>query len=718
MPNIPVASVDRSDLSIQFFDRIFGPGWEAMSSMLSDPMSVASGSAPSMVYAIMEHFNAVALVAMTVLWAWIGVQGALGSAHEGTPLGKRFHSLWVPMRMAFAAAGLAPVFKGLSLVQVLVLTAIGFSVQTANYVWEKGLDFFVESGGQVVLSVPAVMEQHGQTLGSGILRSLTIQMWRIERQGESFPSDVYETSFRQGENTTAGSKILSFATPTACENGDCGLAPGAFGSIEIPCRSASDSMCIAREAAIQEMTGILVPLAQRLASFDTVPRSEQLKTMDIAVHTYTQRMVAALREGVSEAQASLHSDLQTFRENGKLRGWSMAGSYYWTITRLNEKALEGLYDDTIYHGPDERKFARGMLPEFEGLDASVKALAAEQIGAAQAGADDSGLGWLRQQVNEMFSISIVNSFTRAIASTDIIAAFAGLGHTIIATFEAFLALILAISLAGSFGGGFVSSAIGAGASIAGKLAGGSLLSALSFLAPGFWAASLALLVLGFMFAFYIPALPYILWISGLIGWTIVVVEAVVAAPLWIVVHSLPEGEGIAGQRAQQGYGLLLGILLRPPLMVAGMLMAFAMIQGLGPLVGYTFQIFHVSLGSDHVMGIAHIFAMLTILCSLMVIMSHKMFGLISWLPDQVIRWIGGSMPSLGETGDESRARVIFGAIGSKSEGLMGVTSRGFAKPSGAKGLKETPGGTAGGDNEHKQGQIKANLSGNSSGEGI
>lgn len=726
--SIPAASVDRSDLSIQFFDRIFGAGWETLGTLISNPPAAGSGTAPSMIYAIMEHFNAVALVAMGFMWAWMGWQAALGSAHEGTPLGKRFHSLWVPMRWTFAAAGLAPVVNGLSLAQLFVLSAIGFSVQTANTVWEKGLEYFVSAGGQVVLSVPPVVEEQGQALASGILRSLTIQMWRIDRQGETFPGTVYIKSFAKAsagdgnETASSGSRILTFATPTSCDGADCGLSPGDFGSIEIPCQAEGDAICVARENAIEEMTTKLSTLALKLASQEKVTRAEQLQVMDAAVHTYTLRTVAALRASVAEAQGSLSSDLATFKDSAAMRGWMMAGSYYWTITRLNEMALEALRDDTAYHGPNDRKFTKGMLPEFAGLDVSVKDLTTEQMSSARAGAENGPWGQISKIINFLPTL-VVNWITDIVSSSDIVASFATLGHRIIIGVEvAFLACIAAYAKVGATQG-VANSAVGTGLSLFSlgifNAASGAMSGVLAFIAPGILATLLGLYVAGFVFAYYIPALPFILWTSAYVGWFIVVVETIIAAPLWVVVHSLPEGEGVAGQRAQQGYTMLLGILLRPPLMVAGMLCAYAMMQGLGPVIGYTFKIFHASMGADHIMGLPHIFATLTVLCAVMLIMSHKLFGLISWLPEHVIRWIGGGAASLGEMSDEGRARAIFASIGTRSEGMLskaGSPARLMGGGAGkGKDKEKTPDSGAGGHNDHSQGNTAAAKQGNEAG---
>jgi len=75
---------------------------------------------------------------------------------------------------------------------------------------------------------------------------------------------------------------------------------------------------------------------------------------------------------------------------------------------------------------------------------------------------------------------------------------------------------------------------------------------------------------GFTLAYYLPAIPIIFWVLGIVGWLIMVLEAVVAAPLWAASHVLPEGEGFAGPPARQGYMLLLALLIRPVLMVIGL----------------------------------------------------------------------------------------------------------------------------------------------------
>jgi conjugal transfer/type IV secretion protein DotA/TraY len=406
-------------------------------------------------------------------------------------------------------------------------------------------------------------------------------------------------------------------------------------------------------------------------------------------------MASALRQQHSAKQEELADDITTFADSAKLRGWVMAGSYFWTISRLTERAADTLSDDTTYTPPNTRKYRGGMLPAFAGIDVSLDDLAAEQIEAAGAGSD---INFLKRMFRS-FSNNLVAMTTEFAAGHDVIASMASFGHYIIGTTEAIYIGIA--GLAGSTAavdGWFSSSVIGKGANfLTGGMAQGAASFAknvIQFSVPGIWAMLAALFVAGFFFAYYIPALPYILWISGVVGWFVLVIEALVAAPLWVVVHSMPEGEGIAGDRAQQGYGLLLSILLRPALMVTGLLFSFVMVQGLGLIIGYTYMIFHASAHAETTQGIPHIIATLIIFVAVMYVTSHKMFGLISHLPDKVTGWINAHGQSMDSRQDEGHTRAIFGAVGLKSEGVVRSAAAGAVKGQGGGGAggnaKENP----------------------------
>lgn len=120
----------------------------------------------------------------------------------------------------------------------------------------------------------------------------------------------------------------------------------------------------------------------------------------------------------------------------------------------------------------------------------------------------------------------------------------------------------------------------------------------AWLTPVVSIMALGLFTAGVMLAFYMPLYPYMLFLFGTIGWLISVVEAMVAAPLVGFGMTHPEGHDFLGQ-AQQALMLLLGVFLRPTLMVVGfllaMLLAYVSFELLNMVLG---QIFNAAFGSE------------------------------------------------------------------------------------------------------------------------
>lgn len=127
-------------------------------------------------------------------------------------------------------------------------------------------------------------------------------------------------------------------------------------------------------------------------------------------------------------------------------------------------------------------------------------------------------------------------------------------------------------------------------------------------------------------------------------------------------HAVPEGEGVAGQHGKQGYMLFLAILMKPALMVFGFFLSYELIIIVGKLIGDLFGIYATGLQAGSASGPVSMIALLTILLALIVIAGHKVFGLITWLPDNVLRWVGQQVQNMDEGGAEGRTRTIFSGV--------------------------------------------------------
>lgn len=180
-------------------------------------------------------------------------------------------------------------------------------------------------------------------------------------------------------------------------------------------------------------------------------------------------------------------------------------------------------------------------------------------------------------------------------------------------------------------------------------------------------------------AYYLPAIPFIRWISALAGWGHPHCGSLGGRAVWLCAHALPEGEGAAGQHGKRGYLLLLGIVIRPPLMVAGFFAAVILLNVLGRVIGTGFELFIAGTSQTKVVGITGTISMLIILGIVVIMMANKFFSLIHYLPEHVTNWIGQQFHSLGEKEDQSGVKGVF----------VGSTSTVSSGAEGAKGLRQT-----------------------------
>ena len=70
----------------------------------------------------------------------------------------------------------------------------------------------------------------------------------------------------------------------------------------------------------------------------------------------------------------------------------------------------------------------------------------------------------------------------------------------------------------------------------------------------------------------LPMLPYFVFMFGVLGWVLGILQTVVAAPLWAVLHMAPGQSFIGGER--QGYLLLLALAVRPALLIISLYLGF------------------------------------------------------------------------------------------------------------------------------------------------
>lgn len=362
-------------------------------------------------------------------------------------------------------------------------------------------------------------------------------------------------------------------------------------------------------------------------------------------------------------------------ENMGKYGWFGAGAWYSTLAQaqnaLNDamKNFEIKVEKPGLSGEALNGRAKDMLKAYE---ASYKAAA----GAATSGdpwqdAFDTGFGLSNQTGNLSLGQRIATEFLQTVSGgtggagqMNPIVTLKNVGDYLMVSSQA---IIFGAPLAKGWTG--VATAVGEG--VASEVAGSDslpskLLGALSNIASALtgmvMAAMGAIFVVGALLSIYIPFIPFIQWMGGLIQYVSIFFEGLLGAPIWAFAHLDAEGEGM-GQRTERGYLFLLNMLFRPFLMVFGFVLAAAILPLLGTLQAILFVPAISNVQGNSVTGLASIFFLIAVFGLLNVTMIHGLFNLITLLPDQVIGWVGNITGQVLGKDTDDRANNLFLSVG-------------------------------------------------------
>ncbi|WP_367606413.1 type IVB secretion system protein DotA [Legionella sp. W05-934-2] len=285
--------------------------------------------------------------------------------------------------------------------------------------------------------------------------------------------------------------------------------------------------------------------------------------------------------------------------------------------------------------------------------------------------------------------------------------------------------------------------------------GGVIFAIIALTFPLLFAWLGTMVSIGFITAYYIPFMPYMIFTFGSIAWLMAVIEAMVAGPIVALGITHPEGDAALG-RGEQALMILLNVFLRPAMMIIGYITAIALSYVAVWILNAGYQnVANFILGSDtgggflttssqgnygfgdptkkindtstvqslagtinpkgytSWAGIYGFFFVILMYTTMYMIMVQKSFSLITMLPDKVLRFIGGPPESVGQEtaqwGQEAQQKVQEGAGATQKASqaidskLGGYAEQGIGKIKGAAssfaGAQPNAKATFSGDNE-------------------
>jgi len=181
---------------------------------------------------------------------------------------------------------------------------------------------------------------------------------------------------------------------------------------------------------------------------------------------------------------------------------------------------------------------------------------------------------------------------------------------------------------------------------------------------------------GFMLAYFLPLIPFMRFLFGVIGWFLSLLEAIIAVPLVALAHLTPEGEGLPGEKAKAAYYMIFNLFLKPVLMVFGLIAGLLIFNIAASAMNLLYTIAVVGTGGishGHVTLARLVYSILYVV--ILYLLCNNCFKLIDWLPEHCIKWMGAQglhHPQMGDPAEVGQYMTLAaGYVESKIVGGAG-----------------------------------------------
>ena len=228
----------------------------------------------------------------------------------------------------------------------------------------------------------------------------------------------------------------------------------------------------------------------------------------------------------------------------------------------------------------------------------------------------------------------------------------------------------------ALGHGLLNAALAAVAALMGAATGSGLLESIPFIGKGLdvfesaWQVSDALvstllgllIVAGAVLAYVLPAIPFIRFLFGILGWILNVAVAVLAVTVFAAAHVTREdGDRLTVQATRQGWLFLPALVLRPALMLLGLILGyFVFLAGIGLFNQVWLPQMRDAGASSGGLGPVGFLAMLALYVIVAYGLMNASFKLIDLLPSAVLDWIGGRAGAGEDGGERTGGTAVAG----------------------------------------------------------
>lgn len=610
-----------------------------------DPLNAIKGDGHATIFAELFFNLNIILMAIAIIFTTYNIVSSVAkTAESGKFLGGKDSSVWTPIRLITGVFSLSPVFGGWSFAQLIALWCAVLGVGAGNLAYVNSVKYLV-SGGALV-SQPFAMDNQNHKLVSDLflsavcIESLTREANILNNSlGLNFPNLAI----------TKTSNKLSFG-----DTGQCGSFK--LPTIQTASTLPSNDIYFSNTQALADAQLLqTASINSYNQAFDTL-----LATLRLEAVVLVDSAIPATSSAFSEAnilQAEKTFSASIYNSNAQLtnassevltaeterassQGFLTAGAYFMSIARTGQATSNAIkvsagvmqpapaIDAPVVNGSEIYTFALDKLAFTKGERQAL-------IASTSNNNDSSVKGQIiYKTIHESFGdMSMGQWFIKALtpnpSDKNFILVVKDLGDTVAVMGESLYVTALGIDfVTGNTFAKIASSVTGTDKIIDSVL---TLLKDIAFV----------MMIVGIILSTYIPFIPVIYWLGGIVSWIGKVMEGVVNASLWAFAHLDTTGEGM-GQRTTHGYQFLLTLLLYPLFLVMGLFVSLVMMQTVGNVLLYIFPLAIEQIQDSTVTGLFSIIAFLCIFGIVAIGLISSCCEFIHIFPDSALTWIGGS----------------------------------------------------------------------------
>ncbi len=707
-----------------FGQNVVSNAWAPQGACLGYGNMQFAGQISNALYSSMAIYTSAcfALVGLIVTYWWI--IAAMTGASTGQPMHTLINPVWAPIRVAFSSAMLAST-KGYALIQFVILYLVGAGVGLADNVWVTSVNSFTAANG--ALNAQATIQNVNWMQMRGVVdRMFDMELCKIfvntegqlsQANSNGQPAEQYIAQASgpppsmQGNGYSYWINVYNQNSSASSEqqNGACGVLQ--FSSMPAASSSAmSDAYGTAvstsqsnQQAAIQgliqsidniinstDMVNVVINQQQVNAPAQTTaPDPTTLSQPAVNQDQLYQAQQGALTNAINQYATAMAMNSSSVQLSGSVaNGWFWAGDYYQNMESSmgllvnlassvpsfpsDYAPLTGSMATAGFAVPTEWQRAMEQLENEASYYENNFGYQPTSVPPSTGGPTPACSGNLMPGIPPSYISSMTNSVGTEIAAIimrsaedsngcvgNLLLAESQMGKTLS---DIGMGLVAGGSLATIF-----SNVVGKAANFT-PSAGKSILSGITKMTgtvtKGITYIGIVAFFSGIWLQYVLPELPSLYWLAFCIGWLIIVIELVLAGPVWAVAHAIPEGPGFAGSMARRGYMSLLGVMAYPTLGIFALLASLALLNVAGSIVLKYY--FHAAQNlaslNDTESSIVGSIAYAFLYISVLTVITGTILNMISNVPKAVLALIGSSTNHISDSNIAGAAHSTHNAI--------------------------------------------------------